>query len=433
MLSLDSHYLEGEDASETPRVSSTISMIKPSYHYIVLILIEISLVALSSPTMAGSEAHSLQVPDEVQQQARYLLDTASNPDAAMIDTKPLEHLLAFMTSSKPANSRFDLKPLEGTPGVYYEIDIHRSLADIIGYAYNPRIPTVVLRPSSVRYAQWLLEEGQPHPCERLMTLRNDSAPELVVKSAEHIVNTPDLFSGAYFAFDVDSLLMLTHHANQRILISISRQGRPSGVGKKGFILGPDDNWNYLYSDENGINRTGLGWVRSHIYEAWSVMVYVEGKADQQRVRLGIFKWLRAGWAGINMVNPGHIQRGLVRFADTFLEILESSRLPSVSALQADLNKIESIPEALKRTYIKSYLIEIKKNFSDDKVFRNRDIAEQFDPETYPEQLSTDELRAFMVREYLKGVLGKPSPVGDLLRMAMGTQTKIQTASLTASP
>ena len=163
------------------------------------------------------------------------------------------------------------------------------------------------------------------------------------------------------------------------------------------------------------------------------MVYVEGKADQQRVRLGIFKWLRAGWAGINMVNPGHIQRGLVRFADTFLEILESSRLPSVSALQADLNKIESIPEALKRTYIKSYLVEIKKNFSDDKVFRNRDIAEQFDPETYPEQLSTDELRAFMVREYLKGVLGKPSPVGDLLRMAMGTQTKIQTASLTASP
>jgi hypothetical protein len=59
-----------------------------------------------------------------------------------------------------------------------------------------------------------------------------------------------------------------------VLISVSSQNDLSEVGKKGCIVGDDKNWNYLYSNETGLNKTGMGWVDSYMYYAHSVLIYV---------------------------------------------------------------------------------------------------------------------------------------------------------------
>ena len=62
------------------------------------------------------------------------------------------------------------------------------------------------------------------------------------------------------------------HEGRFVLLAISKQASISEVGKKGVILGQDENWTYLYSGQNGINRPGLGWVSSYMYDSYSVWV-----------------------------------------------------------------------------------------------------------------------------------------------------------------
>ena len=102
-----------------------------------------------------------------------------------------------------------------------------------------------------------------------------------------------------------------------MFISISKQVDKSSVGKKGVILGNDNDWTYFYSNEPGTMKSGLGWAKSYIYDYFSVVVYVESDGSPAMVSTAMFQWLRAGWMGINFVKPGDILGGLKRFATEF--------------------------------------------------------------------------------------------------------------------
>jgi hypothetical protein len=56
-------------------------------------------------------------------------------------------------------------------------------------------------------------------------------------------------------------------------------------------------------------------------------MYEEIDPVTTKVRCAVFKWLRAGWSGINMVRSKHIYNGLKRFAKPLKEILEYPSLP----------------------------------------------------------------------------------------------------------
>jgi len=127
-------------------------------------------------------------------------------------------------------------------------------------------------------------------------------------------------------------LIQLNHKGHHVLVSISKQMGTSNVGKKGVILGNDNDWNYYYSDEAGSTITGLGWAKSYIYDYFSVSVFVESGTASTIVRTGIFQWLRAGWSGINFVKPGHILSGLKRFARDYKMIMESPRLPALNKI-----------------------------------------------------------------------------------------------------
>ena len=214
------------------------------------------------------------------------------------------------------------------PGAYYEFDTKITFPRFMEYSYNAFIPSVVTRPSSLRYSLWSGSRGEiPKLPGNWKPVPANGTP-LVLHSLQHDSNTPDLTTGVYYEYDLKRTLILLNHKGRQVLISVSKQTDKSNVGEKGFILGNDSDWNYYYSGKPGSAKTGLGWVKSYIYDYFSVNVYVESSSAPAMVRTGGFQWIRAGWSGINFVKPAHIIEGMRRFARNTRVILESPRLPA---------------------------------------------------------------------------------------------------------
>ena len=124
---------------------------------------------------------------------------------------------------------------------------------------------------------------------------------VVVRGVETVEITPDINTGTYYKYDLDRTMILFKHQGRNVFVSLSRQKGQSEVGKKGVVVGDDEDWNYLYSGEKGINKTGLGWVDSYMYGSSSIILFYEPDPDNPMVKCAVFKWLRAGWKKINMV------------------------------------------------------------------------------------------------------------------------------------
>jgi hypothetical protein len=219
-------------------------------------------------------------------------------------------------------------------------------------------------------------------------------------------DTPDLNTGIYHEYDLKRTLILLNHNGSQVLVSISKQVSKSDVGKKGVILGNDNDWNYYYSGEPGSPKTGLGWVKTYIYDYFSVGVYAESTTTPTMVRTGIFQWLRAGWTGFNFVKPAHILVGMERFARISKTILESPRLPApnqiISAYQSFLGmpadeliaKYSALQHAQRALAVRTGKISGSK-------------GEEASFAGTPKEQMVEELMV----EFLKMTLGKPTLLG----------------------
>jgi hypothetical protein len=186
------------------------------------------------------------------------------------------------------------------------------------------------------------------------------------------------------------------------MVSVSKQINTSNVGKKGIILGNDSDWNYYYSGQPGTPMTGLGWVKSYIYDYFSIGVYVDTAPPM--VRTGVFQWLRAGWTGINFVKPSHILGGLKRFARDSKLILESPRLPAPNQMISTYQLLSNMPAA---DLIKKYaaLQQAQRSLAIQlgKISKS-DGEEQLSFANTPKEQMVEEL----MLEYLKTTLGRDS-------------------------
>jgi hypothetical protein len=57
-----------------------------------------------------------------------------------------------------------------------------------------------------------------------------------------------------------------------------------------------------------------------------------------------FKWLKAGWGGINMVKQENIMEGCNRFASGFKKVLESPQLPEAEQVIDMYAKIKGLSD-----------------------------------------------------------------------------------------
>jgi hypothetical protein len=306
------------------------------------------------------------------------------------------------------------------PSAYYEFDIRKNLTDVAAYSFNPDIPDIATMPSSARLFLWLDEKGQESSSPRVGQYLDNSDIPVIIRGLCFVENTPDINSGAYYAYNLYQTLVIFKYRRRNILIAISRQTDVSTVGKKGYVLGADNDWDYFYSGKRGLTLPALGWIRSYMYDSRTVAIYDETDRNKPSLRCAMFKWLRAGWSGINMVRNEHIYNGIKRFAKPFKEILESPLLPPLQTLTSDFKRIRGLSENTLRSKMKIYSNILKNRYNSGNPRSKNLPSKLFDNTRHWQRMSKEEMQSALVVEYMKAVMGKTDAdeTGELLESSV---------------
>lgn len=387
-------------------------MFQRCLHRIVLIAL-IALIAIPFPALSSDlenpppNSRSCQY-DSLTPAFDHLLNLTRKNNSTPFDASRIEPLFQFIDTKKELGDSMSLGSRQGSSSDYYEFTIERSLKEVLDLVYNPEIPSYFTTPSSVRRSHWIEVDGKQQPFPKLSERLDQLVDPVVIKGLEFNEITPDSQSGAYYSYNLDRALILMQHNGSRMLISISDQPEKSDVGKKGLVLGSDEDWNYLYTGEKGVMMPGLGWADSYMYSSSSIMIYRETAGPAPAVQCHVFKWLRAGWAGMNLAQPHHIRKGVVRFVKSFKKVLEAPALNELPKVSAMLNKIENLSTEELRAQSRNYFRELQGRFENNNKRNRKWFRKLFSDQDYINSMSRDELAAIVSIEYLKYLLGKSS-------------------------
>ncbi len=368
---------------------------------VICFFLQVPLTAWS-----GDSPKKEKIPGSLNPVFEHLL-VINSPDGALpLDPKMINDLAAFVLASKKEDRFYYTDgPFEMT-SAYHEFTFDKDLAQILKLAYNPKLPSFFTNPSSIRLSYWTRFEDGRKEMPKLWEFLDGGELPIIARGHEIVENTPDLNTGGYYRYGLDRTLILTKHQGNNVLISLSKQTEASDIGKKGLVLGSDDDWNYLYSGKKGLNKSGLGWVKSYMYDSVSAVVYYEVPGETPQVKCGAFKWLNAGWRKINMVKEHHIHKGLLRYAQAFKAVVENPNLPEVSVMADTFDRIETMEIGkLQQVYL-AYLESFREDNVDNKALSNGWIADILS-DGQVENMDPRELRAAIMLDYIKSLLGKP--------------------------
>lgn len=379
-----------------------------NYKFIQYVILSICLFLPAPFVMAYDKpVQSVQIPESVNPGLDYLLSLADPSNLKNLDLSVFEKVIEFVLAKKDKANLYYSEIRSDTSSAYYEYEINRNLKHVIDLKFNPNIPNFILSPSSLRLAYWKEFNGKKQPQPNFSSMLAGLKDPVVVTGVEHEEITPDINSGAYYGYDLFRTFILMRYQGRPALISISKQKNISDVGKKGVVLGKDDNWDYFYSGQNGTTLPGLGWVNSYMYDSYSVSVYIEiGSGSSTLVRCGIYKWLRAGWSDINMVQSKHIYQGLHRYSDTVKKILENTSLPAPDKMAEVFSGIKAFSEEELRTKIRDYTEKLYKKYSNENSNGITLIADAIKDSSYFNRLNIYQMQSALAVEYMKALMGK---------------------------
>ncbi len=377
---------------------------------LLIIILALSITTFRLPGPQASEQQTTNSPHqptldaEVEKGLSYLIDLAQQPESAFDPNRVqalLEHSVADDAS---ARSTDPAKRATGF-GVCVRSTIKAPLERILRYGFNPKIPSYVILPKllrlSGRYPESDLVARDFEIWKSLSTLDKP----LVLRGREYEVTTPDTSTGGYYRYDLDRLTILLQHRGSPLLISVSKMTRPSDVGRRAVIV-DDPSWTYFYSGEKGLSPAFLKWMDTYIYDTSSVMIFHPAGDNRRATDVTLFKWLNAGWMGMNMVKPGHIRAGSERFIENFKYVMESQDTPDDGTLAQKYNQMRSLPDENMDTLIKNYA----RNF-EQYAMKNNELSEDRFSRLirnggYAQILNREERVAVLMLEFLKSQFGK---------------------------
>jgi hypothetical protein len=374
-------------------------------------LVLLALLSWAGPRpAAGNALAEVKLPEALEPGIQHLFSLLASPTSSLFQPATVAPVLAFVREPKPGNTLYFTDTPADLTSAFHQFDIACSLRHMLRYAFNPEVPGYLLMPSSIRYSLWSEVDGRPQPLPRLWEADITPGDFHLVRGVEQIEITPDLFTGAYYRYTTDNLLILSYHEGRRVLISLSKQQGPSGVGKRGVVLGGDAEWDYLYTGQPGLEKAGLGWVKSYMYDSLTLMVFYEMDPEVPRLRCATFKWLRAGWADLNFVRKPHIYRGLERFGNDFKELLETPLLPEPEEIGRVTAGFKNLPMTALRETARDHfaILQTRYGRGDEELYAR--IETVLSDDRYLNQMNRDELEAILVKTYLKCLVGKkPAP------------------------
>ncbi len=354
----------------------------------------------ASPARAGEELPEANLPTALSSTFDHLLALVGGKGSAAFDPTQIAPLVDFVFAAADGTLYFEAAPRQDTTSAALPFTLKTDLPRLLRYAFNPAIPAQIITPSSIRRARWTSGAAL---LPRLWEYPPAPGRPVVIRGTEHEEITPDLVTGTYFEYDVDRTLILFSWRGRPVLVNLSRQRGRSGVGRKGAVLGADVDWDYFYSGEKGVARTGLGWVDSYMYASFSIGIFCA--ADDGTVRGGIFKWLNAGWAGLNLVQSRHIYDGLVRYVHDLHEVLESPRLPPPEELAGAFSLLAQLPGEQRQVFFQHYLEQLDRRYGRDQGL-TRGFARLLRSAAYRQRLSREEQEAALALELMKCLLGR---------------------------
>ncbi|MGW8195752.1 MAG: hypothetical protein ACWGOX_15960 [Desulforhopalus sp.] len=363
----------------------------------------LTLLVMLATIVSAHGKEQQKVPGQVYTALEYVL-ALSHSDADL-EPEKLTALIDFVRSI-PAESSLLLRERRRAVGAFHAFLVKGSLANVLELAYNPDIPSYVTMPSSVQEQEWLTPEVNDEL--RKLPRKVESVSDIrFLRGRDREVITPDTNTGGYYSYTQDRIVALLPGSTGPVLISVSSQTEPSGVGKKGCVAGNDKNWNYLYSDETGLSKTGLGWVDSYMYHADSVVVYV-ADAEADVLHVGSFKWLNGGWAKINMVQEHHILKGIKRFASDFKAVLESPGVADPQTVAGKYHELQQLSDEELRQMVSPYLEAL----ADSGVLDTcpDPLESMVSSDKYLNQMTHDEMVRVLLLEYVKELIGKEPSV-----------------------
>ncbi len=225
-----------------------------------IIILIVSLLIVFLPQQASAAVSS---PDSMGTVCAAVMKLVafSNTPKARLDPRDVAVVIDYVLKPKPLKE-IALFEVDNAPGGYFESDLRIRLTDFLQYSYNSQIPAALTSPSSLRYSRWMNRTEELKKMTSRWKLPGPADNPLVIRQLLRNGITPDQTTGVYYEYDLKRTLLLLHYKGRRVLITIAKQANVSDVGKKGFVLGHDDDWNYYYTGIPGAAKPGLGWVKS---------------------------------------------------------------------------------------------------------------------------------------------------------------------------
>ncbi|WP_146164821.1 hypothetical protein [Desulfonatronum sp. SC1] len=358
------------------------------------------LFATASIIRAG-DAHDL--PEPATQAMSTLIERIQ--DRGPIETQDLLPLLRFARDTAFTRDDWDVPSLLNATGGYYGYGISSPMDRIVEHIYHPDLPPSFFHPSVVRVGKWSEE-----PEENIPDLWNnlEEGRIVVIRGQELEENTPDVNTGGYYTYQTDRMIVMVNHEGEKYLLSVSKQADQSNVGRKGVVIGDDQDWNYFYTDEEGLTTGGLGWVNSYMFDSFSVTVLSADPTAPDRSRHAMFKWVRAGWSGMNMVRPNHVRNGCQRFAQSLVRLMESDELPELGVLVAMSKRVRAMDELEILRTLQPYIESLRETAPEDSILSRRSFQRILNQDNPLEHYSLYAKQSLVMKEFLKASVGLPA-------------------------
>jgi hypothetical protein len=120
----------------------------------------------------------------------------------------------------------------------------------------------------------------------------------------------------------------------------------------------------------------------------------------------LFKWLNAGWLGMNVVKPGHIRAGSERFIENLKYVMESERMPDAGTLARKYNQTRTLPEENLDTLIKNYARNFEQYARKHKELSEDRFSRLIRNGGYARILNREQRVGVLMLEFLKSQFGK---------------------------
>lgn len=294
-------------------------------------------------------------------------------------------------------------------GAFVRQKLRVPIAQVLQYCFNPAIPGEAVYPSTINYSHWL-------PQSQLVTQKiklwenldlPDASKPIVLRGQEFEEITPDTFSNCYYDYTLNRLLILSTIEGRNVLVSVSRQAGPSTVGKVGAILGKDDEWHYLYSKEVGSNLSLARWAETYMYDSANLTLFFESSPHSPTTEMAFFKYVRAGWANMNMVKAKHIYEGSQRYLNGLRQILESPNRPSAESIENKYAEFKNMQTEQLRTSLVPFSTALAPWGEGKSDISSSKFKKILSNQEYVSSLSQRQMGSELLKQFLKKTLQKP--------------------------